>query len=640
MNRKRLAVVLSQPDSTYQKNLLKGILSEAYKYEFDVCVFSSFIKYGTSDEYRDGESNIYDLINCEKFDGAVVVPDSIKFPGVSEEVLRRFKEKGVPAVTVDLEIEGFPCVWNSDSDDTEKLVDHLIDVHGCRVIDFFSGFKDHPHSLNREAGYIRSLKKHGIPVEPERIHYGDFWTNMTEQVAGEILDSGRELPQGIACACDRSAASLASLLVSRGYRVPEDFRIVGYDATYEETKEEPDITSMMRNSGQAGVRTVRKLYKEIFGEQPPLPEYSIENDIIAAVSCGCERVIEKKELYRCRPESKSIYDDLEGFFSGYNFMLENLISQESYEEFLWKANWYSLYIKDFDGLYFCVCGSCFDLSEDSEENYLRKGYPEQMIEALIRKGDEAKVDPKNTFDTSLMLPELYEERDKPSVFYFSPLHFNDRCFGYTVLHYINKAVVFNPEYSSWMKMVDNAFEALRRRLKLKYLNDRLESFSVTDMLTGIYNRNGYTKFAPDMLKAAGKMNEDLFVLMGDMNNLKQINDRYGHLEGDESLIEVAKAMNSVCREGEKCFRIGGDEFVIIGAGGYSDEGIKERFDRINSFIDAYNCSSGKPYKVSVSLGACCAPAGKFDSIEQALAVADERMFQNKQMLKKTLKNLR
>lgn len=636
MQRKRLAVVLSEAGGTYQKNLLEGLLDEAFRDDFDVCVFTSFMKHGSPDKYRTGESNIYNLINLEKFDGLIIVPDTVKFTGVTERLVPECRRIGLPVVTVDLQIEDMPCVWGSDSDDIELLVDHLIDVHGCRVLDFISGIKDHPHSLNREAGYKRSLEKHGIPVEQERIHYGDFMRDKYAVIADDILNSGRPLPQGIASVCDSSVEALAGELIARGYDVPGDIRITGYDTTALSPEAVGNVTTMYRNSGDTGVRAVRCMYRLLYGKEPENKTERVQSSIITSESCGCGLAAHKPN-YSSNNRRDRFFDSATDFYSEYNFMIEDLIAIDTYEDFFWNLDWYTRYIDHPDGIYICTCDEWKTESEEEKDGYRTTGYPDTVTQVYTFENGQPSVDPERTIDTALMLPHLYNESEKPSVYYFTPLHFNDRCFGYTVLQYIDRPIVFNNEFADWMRNVDNAFESMRRRLTMKYLyesRERIKAFSVTDSLTGIYNRNGYNSIAVEMFENARSRDVGFFMLVGDMNNLKPINDTYGHIEGDESIKAAAQAMQSALDKNEKCFRIGGDEFVIIGTGDYTEDGISAKMRKIEEYIAEYNQRSGKPYRISISLGYVCRPASGFGRIENALSVADEKMFISKQEYKK------
>lgn len=635
MQRKRLAVVLSQAENTYQKHLLIGLLREAFRNDLDVCVFTTFIKDGTPEEYRLGESNIFNLLNPEKFDGVILVPDSIKFPGVTKKIVAECRAFRLPVITIDYQIEDLPCIWGNDDNDIEQLVDHLIDVHGCKTVDFISGKQNHPHSLLREAGYIRSLRKHGIPVEPERIHYADFGREKAAEIADDILNAGRPLPQGIAGVCDSSIEAIAEKFIAKGYSIPGDFKLSGYDTLCPSPAVIGDVTTMYRNSGSTGAKAVRYIYRVLFGKEPEHTVTPNSNGIITSESCGCG-IAGKKPNYHCNNRIDNLYAVANDFYSDYNFMMEDLIKIDRYEEFFWNINWYTRYLNQPDGVYICISDEWQTEDADAENNYRTVGYPQQMSMVYSLENGQPSVDPANSIDTRLMLPRLYQESDRPSVYYFTPLHFNDRSFGYTALQYIDRAEVFNAEYASWMRYIDNAFEAMRRRLRLKYLyerQERLQAFSVTDALTGIYNRNGYSSIAVKIYQTARKEQQPVFVLVGDMNNLKTINDTYGHIEGDESIRATAHAIQNACEGDEKCFRIGGDEFVILGVGTYTEADISRKLQKIGMTLNEHNQQSKKPYTISISLGYVYTSAAEFDSIEDAISVADERMFANKQAYK-------
>lgn len=94
----------------------------------------------------------------------------------------------------------------------------------------------------------------------------------------------------------------------------------------------------------------------------------------------------------------------------------------------------------------------------------------------------------------------------------------------------------------------------------KIMEDRLLYLSYTDSLTKVYNRASFEDKLNEL------KNKDAFpigVIMGDVNGLKLVNDTFGHVEGDELLIQIANVLKKVCKKGSSIFRWGGDEFVIL-----------------------------------------------------------------------------
>ncbi|MDE6595092.1 MAG: GGDEF domain-containing protein [Oscillospiraceae bacterium] len=263
-----------------------------------------------------------------------------------------------------------------------------------------------------------------------------------------------------------------------------------------------------------------------------------------------------------------------------------------------------------------------------------------MTLPLRKMGETARVNPEYTFDLSEMLPMIYERRPKPTAFFFGPVHFNKRCFGYSVFSYGDDTAETYPScYRQWMKYVCVSLESLRRHRNLMYLYKKMEDNAVTDLLTGIYNRNGFNLYTEDILKSVKNKGEDLILILGDMNNLKYINDTFGHMEGDFAIKSVAEAFKEACfneADGKKfsCFRIGGDEYVLIGG----TDSAEEEIDRISASIVRYlknvNDTADKPYSISVSIGSFFGSPDEYDTIEKPIAIADERMFEAKQKFKK------
>lgn len=642
--RKLIAVFTSQADSTYQKNILTGIMEEAIANDINVAVFSSFIKEGTPDTFRMGERNIYNLPNFSLIDAVIIVPDTIKFSGVNEDLLTQIKNANKPVITIDYEYDGIPSVWHDDTSDIELLVDHLIDVHGCEIIDFYSGIKGHPHSLMREKGYINSLNKHGIPVEQSRIHYGDFWVARSSEVADEICNSLLPLPQGIACVCNPSAESLAKNLIEKGYKIPEDFKIVGYDASYEETHIESDVTTMHRNAIEAG-RNATRYFVSLFTGKSFSKVQRLEPSVLMTTnSCGCGINKNQNKIYNLKPQGRSVYDNDQGFDSGYNFMMETMIDNHGFQDLLWQISWYSsMYIEDFDKFYICLCSDWVDLNDLQNDNYRKSGFSDEITNIFTKSPEKGNIDFDNKFPKGVMLPQLFEDRDEPAVFIFSPLHFNDHQFGYTVLEYYNKARVYNPEFAIWMRNVNNVFESVRRQIRLEHLNkklksmyDTMEKISQIDMLTGALNRNSFNKKSIEMFNRAKEENLDMFVLLSDMNNLKIINDTFGHICGDECIIALAKVLIASCTGNERCFRFGGDEFVILGIGEYNAESVERLANSIETRINNYNNAIDEQFKISVSIGYSYKSVKNVKSVDSIIASADELMFINKHKYKKRL----
>jgi diguanylate cyclase (GGDEF)-like protein/putative nucleotidyltransferase with HDIG domain len=162
---------------------------------------------------------------------------------------------------------------------------------------------------------------------------------------------------------------------------------------------------------------------------------------------------------------------------------------------------------------------------------------------------------------------------------------------------------------------------------LKY--QQAESSATTDFLTGLPNaRSLFVHLAQEVARCR-RMKTPLAVLVCDIDGFKQINDSFGHLEGDKLLREFTSRLKDVCRGYDYVARMGGDEFVIT-APGLTAEAAKEKADRLNqAAIESGRHVCGRDL-ITLSVGMAFCPEDGFD-VERLLTEADRRMYSMKQI---------
>ncbi len=157
----------------------------------------------------------------------------------------------------------------------------------------------------------------------------------------------------------------------------------------------------------------------------------------------------------------------------------------------------------------------------------------------------------------------------------------------------------------------------------------LHSLSLIDELTGLYNRRGFLALAEQHLRLANRMNKNMLLLFSDIDNLKMINDKLGHHEGDRALIDTAHILRQTFRESDIIARIGGDEFVVLTID--TSLGTAETVTkRLQDKLDEYHRKNGHNYRLSVSTGVTLHNARKVCSISELLESADKQMYHHKQ----------
>jgi diguanylate cyclase (GGDEF)-like protein len=181
----------------------------------------------------------------------------------------------------------------------------------------------------------------------------------------------------------------------------------------------------------------------------------------------------------------------------------------------------------------------------------------------------------------------------------------------------------------WLALDQSNKEQKKMIVKLTESEAKQKEMAVTDELTGLKNRRGFFLLAEQLIKAANRQKTKIWFIFIDVDGMKSVNDKYGHSEGDVSLIATAGILRNTFRESDVLARIGGDEFaaIITSAGENGGDAIR---GRLQGNLDLYNAGMIKPYRLSFSAGIIyCDPAETPCSIEALLKKADELMYESK-----------
>lgn len=163
----------------------------------------------------------------------------------------------------------------------------------------------------------------------------------------------------------------------------------------------------------------------------------------------------------------------------------------------------------------------------------------------------------------------------------------------------------------------------------KNMEEHLHSLAVTDDLTGLYNRRGFALAAEQELKHAFRRKEELTLLFFDIDNLKMINDTFGHIEGDKVIKSAAMALRSIFRESDIVARWGGDEFVVL-ALDVPNGRVPVLLERLEKGLKQYNELNADSYALMFSLGIANYDSEKPFNLSEMVRIADKMMYKDKQ----------
>ena len=611
---RKIAAFIGQINQGYSGEMVCSVVDTAKKLGYRVDVFSEFGSYGQNYLHAEGERNIIHLPFLEDYDGVIIAPDTFGVPEMEKQLdlLLFSKVQKKPVVSLRQEKDCFYSVQIDNRLAMSRLTEHFVKDHGYKKICFMKGRKDLKDAQERLQGYLDIMEKYNLPVTEHMLFQGNYWRDLGEQAVEWFL-SGPEKPDAIICANDFMAISVLVALKERNIRVPEEIALAGFDDLEEIRYLEPAITSVhmpCSEMGRQAVHLVDKLNQGGKSQQI----IRLPADIVRRKSCGCE--IEEQGHWAELLYAHRSY--LSSTIMQNGFLNADYESCDTIEELFNIAYQYSINFT-YDEVYVCLC----EQMEDAEEHLLQpQQYSENMILRAIMSKKEGLTVLEEKFPRRELLPEKYRPNGEP--LYFYPIHHKNRCLGYLVLK-SEKTNGLKEFYNCWTTELCSCLNKVILYEENKALQE-FRKLSTIDDLTGLYNRRKLEQELSKRLFVLKSKNIDLYVFSLDMDGLKYVNDTYGHMEGDVALRAFADVISKAAGEDGMCFRVGGDEFMIV-VSTREPQIILDIVQRIEYGIAAYNNSVDKPYELAGSVGYSMYKKG--EEISNCIRRADVNMYADK-----------
>lgn len=573
-----------------------------------------------------GAKSVFDVINYDEMDAVIIYPTSLKDTSVAEKAAAECAAHGVPLISIDEDIEGAFRVFFGYGEAFSRIVEHVIDKHGCRKIKLVAGMRDNDFSQTRIDSCREVMGRFGLTLEENDVMYGDFWETPTYRAMDEFFASGEPLPDAFVCCNDSMAMAVCLKLAQKGYKVPADVIVTGFDGIETERYHSPRLCTAFTDTDKLGGELI-KLLDRVCEDKTVTPfETEIQHTVRFSESCGCE--------------SKNVYDinnTLTDLVRNYLFARNYEDHMDSTEDMIaaepTPANFRNVLHKHgMKGSALCVAESFIKQlnGEDCGDEGNRCSYPQEMN--LFVSTFENNKGEGCRFSSLELLPDIESACGDNNAAFVLPVHFQDAAIGYIVTPF----AMFDRhmEYAqSFSMMVNRCIETIRLHEHMLNLNKRLSFLFTHDQLTGIYNRYGfYDRFRSEKLCEAG----DIFVISADMNDMKYINDTFGHSAGDDALLITARALTAAAEDDETvCSRFGGDEFVAarICRGDAKERGARFR-ERFYGELKRLNEESGYPFNVFVSIGLYCAELDGTNNVDSLIELADRLMYEDKAKYKR------
>ena len=610
--RKLIAVCGVWDDSDNFSLFLRALQTEEVNKDYVIASFTFNVNNPDTTQ-AELEMEFAELLSRMELAAIIIFGEMIKTREVIEKLTEIGHKKDIPVITFQYPVKG--CI-NADfeyNSGFESVVEHVVSVHGARKLDLFAGFKDNPFSEARIKVFKKVLKKHGIDPGSARIFYGDFWQARALAVMDEALENGYALPDAIICANDSMAIGVCDSLHKRYIKIPEDVIVTGFDGIWQGQFNDPVLTSCELDYKKIPVEILYRIRN--WEEQKKVPDDSflIPYKSMFMQSCGCKKSSDfpwAEIVDQLAEENQDAFRHMleMGRFVAQMTATDNL--DEAAENlrnslWVWKSQYYFVGVNEANECFHSVFHGRSN-KYTSAQKFYRMKYPIPDYDLIMAP------------DSNI------------NILLFRQIRSSTESFGYVVNGYNEVTLRSEQRFEEFSLFVNAAVNAVNNNRKLITKNRANELLSEQDFLTGLYNRRGFFAVIKKMLNTPANAGKVLSLFSIDMDKLKNINDTYGHENGDIAIQTLARAILKCVKNNGIAARYGGDEFAFAVIGDKKLEGsIKDIRNEIEQSADADPAMTDKPFEVGASVGIAERIIDKDIDIEDMILEADSRMYADK-----------
>ena len=621
--KKKIAVLTCAWNTFFVKEFIKGMKNAIKDNDVDLYIFNAYDYTEYSGFLNYTGFSIYNLINYEDFDGAIILSDLINNARILEKERQKILKAGKPAVTISKPLGGVCNIKIDNYTGLYEMLEHLVKTHGCTDFAYISGKEQFIDYAERYKAFRTYMTENKLKLTLDNVYTIDASEyHCAYNFFKTFFKEGKKLPQVFVCANDLIAIALLKVCTENNVKVPEQLKIVGYDGLPYTQGVNPSISTVKNNIEQAGFEALTRVLLDNTLEQ----NIKISGNPVYGWSCGCSSTENQTDnLLMLKALDNS--NRKEEFDSQLELISE--IFTEAPDVFTLLTNIETFLSKShsFEGSDFCIFMKA-DWSSvliNSTENLpLNLTYGSQ-VQSICSIQNGVKY-PREMISTKDLVPSKMKN-DKSNVFLFMPIFHHSYVHGYFVTKN-NLEILDNRNGYKWTRNFGTSLEHFRKKNMFKQMSQQYLKLSTKDALSGMLNRSGLEKLAKPFFKQ-NKVNGLTTVLFFvDINKMKFINDQFGHLHGDLAVKTVSAAVLETVPKNWLCIRYGGDEFLVVGnSRNYNGEDycykIKERLAQKTSVMRL-------PYNLSASVGTYSVPSTSDMTLEQAIETVDDIMYKQKQ----------
>ena len=631
--KKKIAIFANSWNFDIVSSFIKGYSETLKAAEADTFMFLAANSYGRPENNNKSEVSIHSFPDLNDFDSAVVFSQGLNSNEVRDLIYEHCEETGIPTFCVGDVHPGFHGLLVKTEKAMIELCEHLYTKHDVRRVAFFGGPEDNGDSnLRLQAVKDFAAMKKDFILDEKDIFFTNWEVRKCMEAVMEHYSKKENLPDAMIFANDFLAISASMALDTLGFSVPEDVLITGFDYVKSGQTYFPSIATINQCYDAIGELCAKSIIQIFEGKEVPEEQY-VDGEFKPGESCGCinprnedqqrrqycHSLIGKE--YEMNARTGVIYGLRAAFqessrFSTLPYKLQSVINNAFHNE-----------IQTF---YMMLDPTLERIGQEDPDKLPQCKYVDKMQVVVSRRNGQVLKTGQNIHKREI-IPEY--DGEGPNEFYFiMPLYIDTFVVGYFVMNKTD-AGLRDWVYQEYEACLTQSLTYYKTNIRLAALNDKLSELMQTDALTSLKNRTAYENMKTALKnKYLAQDCTQFAAVMFDLNDLKKINDELGHGAGD---IYIKSSSELICNtfKHSPVFRIGGDEFVAI----VKNTDYDERFELLEKFRSEVERLQREDVplvnRVSVASGMADSDEIENEDIETMFEKADERMYENKRLMK-------
>lgn len=597
-NKKKIAFFISHIFGEYQRNLCTGIITKATEYGYHIDIFVSNDGETTA-ELEQGESSILKIPNFSSYRGVIFASGTYLDSGLRDQIYNTIKENcACPVINICQEPSEFYTLSIDNIQPMKELVSHLITTHKYQRIAFLANKHDELYSQQRIKSYQETMNDYNLSWSDNTIAWCNPSLDSVNEAITSLLSNPDGQPEVIVCYNDSIALMVSKILTAKGYKVPNDIAITGYDNIESARNNIPPITSVefpVREIGELSMDTLIR----IFAGEKIDPNITITAHPVILSSCGCiNPSIQRNNHYNLQlidtiaEREREMVTDI-----NLSSSLLNITDLDDGMDVL--ANFTNTII-DLEGFYICLypdwdtlSESILDITDGEDANTYSNDL--KLLKMGIKNG---KRIPECSFNSDILLPSSVY-CNSSIAFLYMPLYFKDKNFGYIALSYKSNHIQHAFSFMLWLRNINNMLQTIINNYERTALINHLETLYLKDELTRFWNAKGFKKHCDALITEKNSSDSPFLVITLHINDLDQIQSHFGLNEADHCVLIVARAIESNQTDSLFCSRIEKNTFLLLLQDTLEEDAIG-LMKKIEKYIQNYQLIHKKTYTLNLS----------------------------------------